>query len=700
MLKNQKELNDELLIASSQNPKEQIELLLKQGAEINCYDKYGRSPIYIASQKGRVEVIEILAKPGVDLNKTYDDSRTVLMIAAYEGHAEVIKLLHKLGAEINKARIDGETALMQAALNGHVEAINALRELGAEIDKTRYDGETALMQAALNGHVEAIKTLCGLGANVNIANKDGLTALMIAARKGHVDAIQALHQLGAEIDKAKKNGDTALMHAAQNGHLEAIKLLHHLGAEIDKAGSWTALTNAAYNGHVEAIKLLHQLGANVDVKNNCGGTALIYAAQQGHVEAIQALLQLGAEIDKARDDGGTALSLAAYNGHVEAIKILVQSGADVNKTDNYGSSALMHAVNNRRVEAIETLLELGADINLQAENEDGSIWTTLRIAIKNNNHTVIKCYHTVIKCLLENGANYDGLDLQGKPDLSNEIEKIKKTKAVFAGDLSIPYDQINEKHLQYLCKQSGIPDHLLTSDENKTQSARYVDLVEKFKTSEADKKDDLNVLLGELLHHDDRYDFPAVAGFDMLSNPDFMTDDNAKKTIESYEKNRRLKPENFLNDVLNDEGYNHQKLAILIRNPEQADNFFLTTKNWILPQQQHDFLQKLKKAYFDISPSIKAIINHQHQKLVANKQILLWQQQALQEQKEKIIDLYRQLDINQSTGEGVQKRKADDYSKTDEPASPGKIIKGERSPDRSTSPTSIKPLLPEKDLSK
>ncbi|MFM7620760.1 MAG: hypothetical protein ACKO47_04060, partial [Alphaproteobacteria bacterium] len=43
-----------------------------------------------------------------------------------------------------------------------------------------------------------------------------------------------------------------------------------------------------------------------------------------------------------------------------------------------------------------------------------------------------------------------------------------------------------------------------------------------------------------------------------------------------------------------------------------ADNFFLTTKNWILPQQQHDFLQKLKKAYFDISPSIKAIINHQH----------------------------------------------------------------------------------------
>jgi len=432
-------------------------------------------------------------------------------------------------------------------------------------------------------------------------------------------------------------------------------------------------------------------GANVNAVNNEGLTALMIATSGGNVEAINALCDKGADVNVVRNNGFTAFMGAAMYGHVEAIKALHQLGAKIDKVDNKGYTALILAANNGHVEAIETLLELGAEID-KANNYRR---TALNIAIEKNNHAVIKC-------LLENGANYDRLDLRNKLDLFNEIEKIKKTKAVFAGDLSIPYDQINEKHLQYLCKQSGIPDHLLTTDEDKTQSARYVDLVEKFKTSEADKKDDLNVLLGELLHHDDHYDFPAVAGFDMLSNSKFMTDDNARKTIKSYEKNPPLKPENFLNDVLNDKGYNHQKLAILIRNPRQADNFFLTTKNWILPQQQHDFLQKIKKAYFDITPAITKVLSQQHQNLVANKQLLLWQQQVLQEQKETITDLYQQLDdIKQSTGEGVQKRKADDYSKTDQPVSPSKISAlGVESPDRSASPTSIKPLLPEKGLGK
>jgi len=345
----------------------------------------------------------------------------------------------------------------------------------------------------------------------------------------------------------------------------------------------------------EEIELLLKQGAEINCCDESGRFPIHRASEKGHVATIKILAKLGGDVNKTDNNGNTALMLAADNGHVEAIKALCELGAEIDKADNDGRTALILATDNDHVEAIETLLELGADINLQTEKEDGAILTSLIIAIENNNRAVTKC-------LLENGANYDGLDLQNKPDLVNEIEKIKKTKAVFAGDLSIPYDQINEKHLRYLCKQSGIPDHLLTTDENKPQSERYVDLVEKFKTSEADKKDDLNVLLGELLHHDDPFDFPAVAGFDMLSNSKFMTGDNARKTIESYEKNPHLKPENFLTD----NGYD-EKLAILIRNPQQTDNFFLTTKNWIIPQQQHDFLQKLKKEYFDITPSIKAL---------------------------------------------------------------------------------------------
>ena len=96
-----------------------------------------------------------------------------------------------------------------------------------------------------------------------------------------------------------------------------------------------------------------------------------------------------------------------------------------------------------------------------------------------------------------------------------------------------------------------------------------------------------------LLHAHNSDDFPAVAGYDLLlSYPQLRLDEDTKKTLESYERNSHLKPDNFLSKEGLDE-----KITILSRNPQQADELFKETDDWILPKMQHDALRKLKEEY-------------------------------------------------------------------------------------------------------
>jgi len=192
------------------------------------------------------------------------------------------------------------------------------------------------------------------------------------------------------------------------------------------------------------------------------------------------------------------------------------------------------------------------------------------------------------------------------------------------GDLLIPAEEVNQNHLKYLCKQSGIPEHFLTISQEKPQSAVYFEIVKKFQTKESDIKNDLNVLLGELLHKDNPFDFPAISGVDLLLDPKFnQENEDTKKTIESYEKEPYLKPDNFLNN----EEFN-KKLTILVRNKEIADRFFATTKDWILPQNQHLVLRQLEE-YLKIPSHTKAVFIQQHQDFLGLKKELLTTEKKL-----------------------------------------------------------------------
>ena len=449
------------------------------------------------------------------------------------------KILEELKQELTKKLPDNQKIdllITQAKAEDH--SLSQTIELYYNVD------HSALELAIYYENAYAIEALVKEGADINKPNNKDLTPLQYAAKKDKTKAIEALLKLGVAIDQVNKNGQTALHIASKNNKILAIRALLK-----DNADSTKEIIN-----HPD--------------KND--QTALHIAVNENFTNAIVVLAMNGADVNQADKNGQTPFHLVFKNeptslelqGHkTNSIKFLMTLGADVNKADNSGETPLHFALRyNQTDQVIKALLEANADVN--KANNVGT--TPFSIAVENDQIDLIKLF-------LRNGANYDQFRSTDNSAFLAEINKIDKTKEVFAGNLSILVEEIDEEYLQYLCKQSGIPDHLLKTDQDNPNSLAYIDIVKKFQTPPNDIKDDLNVFLGLLLNSDNKNDFPAISGFDYIFISDFNIDENSKKTIESYQQKPYLKPENFLKDK-----YLEDKISIFARNKEKADNFFFS----------------------------------------------------------------------------------------------------------------------------
>ena len=65
--------------------------------------------LHEAARKGNVEIVKMLLKEGADVNARDKYGRTALYVAAWRGHVEIVKMLLKEGADVNAADNDGNT---------------------------------------------------------------------------------------------------------------------------------------------------------------------------------------------------------------------------------------------------------------------------------------------------------------------------------------------------------------------------------------------------------------------------------------------------------------------------------------------------------------------------------------------------------------------------------------------------------------
>ena len=129
------------------------------------------------SHRGNAGRVELLLKEGANVNATDEDSNTPLILASGSGGLAIAIMLLAEGAGVNAVNKDGETALLRAASFRIPEIVEVLIDNGADVNAADKDGMTALMWAANGDDERTVKMLIEAGVNLNAKDKKGWTAI-------------------------------------------------------------------------------------------------------------------------------------------------------------------------------------------------------------------------------------------------------------------------------------------------------------------------------------------------------------------------------------------------------------------------------------------------------------------------------------------------------------------------------------------
>ncbi|EGT53753.1 hypothetical protein CAEBREN_29354, partial [Caenorhabditis brenneri] len=125
-------LETPLTIACANGHRDIVELLLKEGANIEHRDKKGFSPLIIASTAGHAPVVDLLLKNHAAIEAQSDRTKdTALSLACSGGRKEVVELLLAHNANKEHRNVSDYTPLALASSGGYLEIVNMLVAAGS-----------------------------------------------------------------------------------------------------------------------------------------------------------------------------------------------------------------------------------------------------------------------------------------------------------------------------------------------------------------------------------------------------------------------------------------------------------------------------------------------------------------------------------------------------------------------------------------
>lgn len=203
-----------LCSAVKANAIECLQLLLEEGAEMNCKEMGETSPLHIATEMGHLHCMKILLDSGYDPNLAATDTRnTALHLAAEGGFNECISLLLHNGVNADARNCKGQTALHLAAYAQSVECVDILLQRGGCNPNSQDNEKRTPLHSAVGGGLNAYEItdlLIKHGADVNTGDIFGYTPLHVAALNENTQCVKLLISNGADVSVKTKGGNPAL----------------------------------------------------------------------------------------------------------------------------------------------------------------------------------------------------------------------------------------------------------------------------------------------------------------------------------------------------------------------------------------------------------------------------------------------------------------------------------------------------------
>ena len=156
-----------LILASERGETDIVEMLLKDGANVNQHNDDGETAIDVAIEKGHTEIVGLLIDNGVDMDGK-NQYIPPLLSACGKGNTEMVKLLLDKGADINiTENEDMSTPLIWATITKQAKVVQLLLDRGADLNAYDDNGDTALDWAEKNKQTEIVKILKDKGARTS-----------------------------------------------------------------------------------------------------------------------------------------------------------------------------------------------------------------------------------------------------------------------------------------------------------------------------------------------------------------------------------------------------------------------------------------------------------------------------------------------------------------------------------------------------
>ncbi|TXH70070.1 MAG: hypothetical protein E6Q88_08675 [Lysobacteraceae bacterium] len=326
---------------------EQIEWLLRNGANAELVDDSGDTPMFawLAQGPSAAAAILCLLRHGVSPAGGGGLARFLAACVA-DDRAErslerlTLELLDR-GADPFASSTSGGPPLTLAVRLGWQQLIARLIAIGVALDARDQHGMTALHLAAALRREAIIKQLILHGASPNVRAADGQTPLGVALSSGRRDLADWLDWRGWPLPgRALRPADLPL--AAIAGDADAVRRLIELGMPIDTvdAQGCSALLRAAGGGHRAVVDVLLSLGADPRLAARTGATPLSAAVSMRQLEIVERLLGAGATLEQRLPGDVTVLMLAAALGLPDAAARLLAAGANINAADAQGLTPL------------------------------------------------------------------------------------------------------------------------------------------------------------------------------------------------------------------------------------------------------------------------------------------------------------------------------------------------------------------------
>lgn len=186
---------------------------------------------------------------GADVNCVDESGRTPLQLAAYQGNDNQARLLLESGAT-------PELALRDAIFGRRAEVLQTLIDFGVDLTVKDENGQNVLHRTCSLVFPELVEVLLNAGMDVNCADDSGLVPLHLCTTK-----------------RALQMGDICI---SSDPWRDTCELLLSKGANPKVKGpdGETPLHCAAVSGHATQVAVLIDHGENPNLKNLAGFTPL------------------------------------------------------------------------------------------------------------------------------------------------------------------------------------------------------------------------------------------------------------------------------------------------------------------------------------------------------------------------------------------------------------------------------------------